>query len=219
MKRGQVLCLLALALNFGLAGIYWFLLPDKIPGHYNLQGEVTRWGNKAELFILPMCGLLLGLGVLLSSRMKEFRQSEAASHAFWRVSWLSMLFLACFTGVIGLAGLAPTIGISLPFELSQMVFSLLGLFLFGVGSSLKGLAKNPVMGVRTPWTMKNEDNWQVGQALGSKWFKLIGLVLFVTSLLIKASWAWGFHLGVFLLGMMGLLIQLNQVKAGSVKEE
>ncbi|WP_255249820.1 DUF1648 domain-containing protein [Bacillus sp. FJAT-45066] len=32
----------------------WSRLPDKVPGHYNLTGEITRWGHKGELLILPI---------------------------------------------------------------------------------------------------------------------------------------------------------------------
>lgn len=33
-----------------------FQLPDEIPAHFNMSGEVTRWGSKYELLILPIIG-------------------------------------------------------------------------------------------------------------------------------------------------------------------
>lgn len=45
---------------YGLAIIFliikFFQLPDEIPAHFNLSGEVTRWGSKIELIILPIIG-------------------------------------------------------------------------------------------------------------------------------------------------------------------
>ncbi|WP_033827088.1 SdpI family protein [Bacillus andreraoultii] len=38
-----------------LIGI-WGRLPDKVPAHYNLAGEIDRWGSKWELLILPIIG-------------------------------------------------------------------------------------------------------------------------------------------------------------------
>ena len=29
-------------------------LPDKIPAHYGMNNQVTRWGNKSETFIFPI---------------------------------------------------------------------------------------------------------------------------------------------------------------------
>ncbi len=34
----------------------WSAIPEQIPAHYNIPGEVDRWGNKAELLILPIIG-------------------------------------------------------------------------------------------------------------------------------------------------------------------
>lgn len=39
--------------------IFWGWIPDKIPGHYNAAGEITRWGGKGELFILPIMGVFM----------------------------------------------------------------------------------------------------------------------------------------------------------------
>lgn len=34
-------------------------LPDKIPAHYGMNNQVTRWGNKSETFIFPIITLFL----------------------------------------------------------------------------------------------------------------------------------------------------------------
>ena len=39
----------------------WGELPSKIPGHYNIAGEVDRWGNKIELIIVPIFSIVLYL--------------------------------------------------------------------------------------------------------------------------------------------------------------
>lgn len=39
--------------------LFWSRLPERIPGHYNGAGEVDRWGDKSELLILPVFGLLM----------------------------------------------------------------------------------------------------------------------------------------------------------------
>lgn len=39
-----------------------------IPGHYNLAGEITRYGGKKELFITPIIGLLMYIGLTAIER-------------------------------------------------------------------------------------------------------------------------------------------------------
>lgn len=56
---GGALLLLALAALFLL--LAWPGLPRQVPGHYNGAGEITRWGSRAELWVLPCLGLLVFL--------------------------------------------------------------------------------------------------------------------------------------------------------------
>ncbi len=37
----------------------WNTIPDKIPGHYNAQGVVDRWGNKNEILLIPIVSVAL----------------------------------------------------------------------------------------------------------------------------------------------------------------
>lgn len=40
-------------------GVYWFKMPDTIPMHYNLQGQIDRWGSKYESLIIPAGMIIL----------------------------------------------------------------------------------------------------------------------------------------------------------------
>lgn len=41
----------------------WTIIPSEIPAHYNVLGEVDRWGNKGEMLILHLIGLLMWIGM------------------------------------------------------------------------------------------------------------------------------------------------------------
>lgn len=48
--------------------IMWSTLPAKLPMHYNASGEIDRYGSRAELFIMPVIGILMyGLLTLVTS--------------------------------------------------------------------------------------------------------------------------------------------------------
>ncbi len=45
----------------------WSDIPDQVPGHYNIAGQVDRWGNKSELLAIPIiCGVLYVLLTLVT---------------------------------------------------------------------------------------------------------------------------------------------------------
>ena len=54
------LCLAPLVATAVMVG--WFL-PDTIPAHYGVSGQVDRWGSKYECFVLP--GITLAFGALM----------------------------------------------------------------------------------------------------------------------------------------------------------
>jgi uncharacterized membrane protein len=46
----------------------WGNIPEKIPGHYNIAGEVDRWGNKSEILIYPIISLVLYTLLVIAAR-------------------------------------------------------------------------------------------------------------------------------------------------------
>lgn len=43
-------------------------LPDRVPGHYDGEGNVDRWGSKMELWILPGVAVLLWIPMTVLER-------------------------------------------------------------------------------------------------------------------------------------------------------
>ena len=56
-------CLILLSATVIYLAVNWKDLPEKIPGHYNIMGEVDRWGNKGELLILPIVTWIMYFGM------------------------------------------------------------------------------------------------------------------------------------------------------------
>ena len=58
-----------------LLGVFWYFvidnynaLPEKIPSHFNIRGEVDGYGSKSSLFILPTIASMLFIGLAVLSR-------------------------------------------------------------------------------------------------------------------------------------------------------
>ena len=45
------------------------VLPDRVPMHYNIRGEVDRWGSKYENLIFPAVVIATGLVLKSASKM------------------------------------------------------------------------------------------------------------------------------------------------------
>lgn len=58
-KLADAGCILLLIANVIFVGFSWRPLPDTIPAHYNVFGEIDRWGSKTEILLLPAIACLL----------------------------------------------------------------------------------------------------------------------------------------------------------------
>lgn len=47
---------------------HWGVLPDTIPTNFDIQGNVDAWGNKNSIWILPILGLLMYLGLWIMNK-------------------------------------------------------------------------------------------------------------------------------------------------------
>ena len=61
-------------LSVAVTAIFLTLMPDTVPMHYNIKGEIDRYGSKYENLIMPVSMILLGVLFLLLARHFRKRQ-------------------------------------------------------------------------------------------------------------------------------------------------
>lgn len=49
----EIVCLLLLIISSILLCVYWNAIPDKVAMHYDFSGNITRYGSKVEILIMP----------------------------------------------------------------------------------------------------------------------------------------------------------------------
>ena len=153
--------------------VLWFL-PDTIPAHYGISGEVDRWGSKYESFILPGISLVFGvtmlLGAWISSRSsrKEVEQGSRifviagnVSLAVFNVMTLFFLYTS-WAQMEHLEGV-PEIGL-------RILFAVIAIMLLILGAVMPQVKQNAWFGVRTKWTMQSVSVWEKSQRFGGKLF-------------------------------------------------
>lgn len=176
-------------------------LPSSIPANWNAQGEVTRYGSRLEVFLLPLIVTLLLYPILaLAPRFL------GKPPAIW--PWLEAALVWNFTllqGIFLYAAWAQAQGI--PFPLGRALFVGIGLVFLALGLLLPHLPPNPVAGVRTPWTMADPEVWRKTQRRAGLVLTLLGCLAWVVGLLGgEGPWLWtwllalvlgGFYLALF----------------------
>ncbi len=167
--------------------IAWNNLPEKVPMHYNLKGEVDRYGNKMELLwvMVLMIGVNIGVYLLLVNIHRidpKKKYSESNRPGMKRLAFLVSVFvsvLACFI-------VYSSLNDGMKFD-SRFVAVGVGLLFTAIGNYMYTIKPNYFAGIRTPWTLESEENWRLTHKLGGRLWFVGGLVLAITALLVPGD--------------------------------
>jgi uncharacterized membrane protein len=182
MKTGVYLLasLLLAALMAAFAFYTASLLPEgtQLPTHFDGAGRPDRYADAIYALLFP-AGIVAGLGLLFAAVpfIEPLQDKLEGSAHLLRVAWIGMLALMI---VIQLIVAAPAYGWPLS---ATLIFSAMGVLLLAIGNALPKSRPGFFVGIRTPWTITDTDNWIATHRLGGKLMILVGLVWIVVPFL------------------------------------
>ena len=202
-------------------------LPAEIPAHYDFAGNVTRFGSKYELLILPVILLLVSFGsrfLLLHLRRKaeqagsdKERQAAAANAKVVVIVIFSQtLILSCIQGVLLYNTVLALRGESFlsTFAGEKLLTILCGSLLLVPGNILPKCRRNGMVGFRLPWTKYNDITWQKSNRFAGRMLVAAGVLGIVSTVFAPKGY------GMFLLSIYIMAaIVISTVRAWQVYRE
>ena len=172
-----------LLLPIPILAILWRQLPDAVPMHWNLRGEIDRWGPKWTLLMLPAinaaCWLLLQFIPQLDPRIRQNPEQHERTLRFLRLAQFGMVALLTLLSLLVIAAAAGG-----ELDVARVILiALLCLFVV-LGNFLPSVKQNYFVGLRTPWTLDDPRNWQATHRLGGRLLCFGALVLLVLQMLL-----------------------------------
>ena len=157
--------------------LLWDRLPDLVPMHWNFAGEVDGWGSKGQLvFFLPLFLLAMHLICVFVPRLDpKFADSSEKSHllVIWICPFITLMI--CTLVYAAALGVALSMEVLLPLILG-------GIFLV-VGNFLPKCKQNYSVGIKLPWTLHDEANWNATHRFGGWVWVAGGALIMATSVL------------------------------------
>ena len=158
-----------------LAGLLlWEQLPEQIPTHWDAVGEVDGWSSKVfAVFGLP--GIMLAaqwlcvLGTAADPK-KAAHSQKVLQLILWFIPVLSVL-LFTITYMVAL-------GKEVRVEVVMPIF--IGLVLAIIGNYLPKCKQNYTIGIKIPWTLNNEENWNKTHRFAGWLWTAGGIVIMLT---------------------------------------
>ena len=152
----------------------WDRLPEQIPTHWNATGEIDQYSGKAfAVFGLP--GMMLGFQWLMAlgtaADPKKKNHPEKVLHlVLWIIPVITVLLLTLTYAV--------ALGMEVKMEMIMPVF--IGLVLAIAGNYLPKCKQNYTIGIKIPWTLDSEENWNRTHRFAGRIWLVGGLAIMVT---------------------------------------
>ena len=193
MKGNKLILILAALSLSGILGIY-SRLPASIPLHWNVRGQVDSWGPRWNIFLLGGLPLIVALLMRWLPRIDPKRDSYV-KHARTYEILQTLIVLV----LIGLGWLTIAAALGATMDVGAIVRVLVGLLFIGLGNFMGRLKRNYFVGIKTPWTLADDEVWRRTHRCGGWVFVIMGAV-FVLSLALPAGPILGVVLGVSTIG-------------------
>jgi uncharacterized membrane protein len=160
-------------------------LPQNVPMHYDINGNVNAYGSKGEF--IGTLGFLMGISALVYLLLKYLplidpkKQVKYGESTFHKLAFGIVIFLTALNIAISYATIHKGI------KIDKLIFPVVGLLFIFIGNMMNSLKPNYFAGIRTPWTLESEDNWRATHRLASKVWVIGGIILTVLMLFLPAE--------------------------------
>lgn len=157
--------------------LFWNKLPDTMATHFGSDNTPNGWSSKTFAVIgLPLFLLLLhwfSVGVTLNDPKKKNIGKMMFTVVFWIIP------------IVSIFANGATISYALGWKVDiGLVGGILvgGIFIL-LGNYLSKNRQNYTVGIRLPWTLSSEENWDKTHRLASKIWVVGGILFIVSSFL------------------------------------
>ena len=176
-KKTIILTSLLTLLPIPMGLLLWNRLPEQIPSHWGIDGEIDGWSSKAfAVFGFPCILLALHWICVLASNADP-KAKDYHPKMFHLVLWI------CPVLSLVLNALVYTTALGYPLDVEVIMPLLEGLMFLIVGNLLPKCRQSYTLGIKLPWTLANEENWNKTHRFGGKLWVIGGIITMATAFL------------------------------------
>lgn len=158
-----------------LAGIaLWDQLPDPMPTHWNAAGEVDGWSSKPfAVFGLPLI-LLAAQWLCMLGTCADPKKNNHPQKILHLVLWIIPVLSVVMHTFVYLI----TLGYGVRMEVAMPI--LIGLIFAIIGNYMPKCKQNYTIGIKIPWTLNNEENWNKTHRFAGWLWTVCGILIMLT---------------------------------------
>ena len=199
MKKNNLVLILAW-ISFVLVSASYFFLPEQIPMHWNMSGEVDSYGPKYFVFVMAILPVAIYYLMYITRKIDpKHKQIEEKLEAYNFTRDITVMIFVAISAIFVFSILNPN------FNITSILMTVLGLSFVVLGNYMPRVPNNYHMGVKTPWAFADEDNWKKTQRVGGYVFCFSGFCM-ACSAFLEVEVVMPISLGITLIGVIGTYI-------------
>ncbi|CAB3389791.1 SdpI family protein [Kyrpidia spormannii] len=174
-----------------IAGLYWDQLPNQLAVHFDLHNRPNGFQSKGW-FLVMAAGLNLGIAALMKVAMwiDPKRENYMKFSGFYQAF---RLLMAAFLSGIDVVLIYYNLGQR--FNIQLIVLGGIGVVFILLGNFMARIRFNYFIGIRTPWTLANEEVWRRTHRMAGPLWVAAGFLAFVSAFLPGDLAVWIFLAG------------------------
>jgi len=162
----------------------WNELPEKVPTHFNIEGQANGWSSKTALLFIPgELSIGIYLLMLIIPALDPKRKIQQMGDKFYTFRFMITLFISLLVTYLLYLGKVGSL------KDPNILIALIGALLAMSGNYFQTIRPNYFIGIRTPWTLENEQVWKRTHLLGGRIWMIGGVLIIIFSFIITNNHA------------------------------
>ena len=172
LRRVEIMSFVLVLVTFLAAYLVYPQMPERIATHWGLNNEVNgHMGKFWGVFLLPIIMLVCYLIFIIIPHLDPKKENIRKFEKYYDLFILTFIFFFAY-----LYSLFIFWNLGYHFILIQFMAPALALLFYVVGVMIVHAEPNWTIGIRTPWTLSNEDVWYKTHKLGGKLFQAVAVI-------------------------------------------
>jgi uncharacterized membrane protein len=193
LSRIDIISILIIVAIFIIAFNIYPSMPDRMPIHWNAKGEIDGYGNKfMGVFLFPIIVLAIYLLFFFIPKISVYKKNLDSFMKYFEGMKLAMIL---FFSAMYVVTLLPNFGVN--FNMSYFIIPAISALFYYIGYILQFSKQNYFFGIRTPWTMADDEVWDKTHKLGSITFRVNAFVI-LFALISSILFFWVFIVSILL---------------------
>src|ERR1035437_10349041 len=177
----ELILWILIIIPFIYLAIVWKNLPAQVPTHFDFSGNPNDWTAKNSMpFLIGAMGIGTYLLMLFIPFFDPKKKIQQMGDKYYSLRLLMTFFMSALSVYILYAGNGNKIR-------PAVLIALIGAFDAVFGNYLQTVKPNYFIGIRTPWTLENEQTWRSTHRMAGRMWMAGGLLIMIMSLALNSN--------------------------------